>query len=492
MSDWNKLAEPLARRLTTWCSRAALCATMLLVAACAVNPATGERQLALVSEEQEVALGKQGAEQVQQTMALVDNPELQAYVDRLGKQLAAASERPELPWTFAVVDDPTPNAFALPGGPVYVTRGMLALMDSEAELVTVLGHEIAHITARHSVAQISRAQLAQIGLGLGAILAPPELRGLTDIAGTGLNLLLLKYGRDAERQADELGYGYARSQGYDVAEMADVFASLERASELEGRSAIPSWMATHPAPAERVAAVERRLQSSPQERLDATVGRAEFMAIIDGLAYGENPRNGIFRGDTFYHPDLAFKFDLPANWQRQNLAKAVVAISPEENAIAQLTLAGADSAKAALNRFTAQQGVRTAQPVEQKVNGIPAAMVAFQGQTQQGVVAGEIAFLEYGDNVYQLITYTPAPLFEKYRPLFQQLIGSFAPVTDKSILSMKQPTLDIVRLPRAMTLAQFAKQYPSEIEVEQLALINQIQDPASTITAGTLLKRVRK
>src|SRR5690606_12770631 len=120
---------------------------------------------------------------------------------------------PDLPWSFDVVDDPTPNAFALPGGPIFVTRGILTLMDSEAELASVLGHEIGHITARHSVAQLSRAQLAQLGLGLGTIFVP-EIEPYSDLAGTGLNLLMLKYGRDAERQADELGFRYARSEGY--------------------------------------------------------------------------------------------------------------------------------------------------------------------------------------------------------------------------------------------------------------------------------------
>src|SRR5690606_19899953 len=167
-----------------------------LLGACAVNPVTGERQLAFISESQEIALGQQGAAEVWQSMALVQDQALQDYVERLGLRLAAASERPDLPWSFAVVDDPVPNAFALPGGPVFVTRGLLTLMDSEAELVSVLGHEIGHITARHSVAQMSRAQLAQLGLGLGTIFVP-EVRPYGELASSGLSLLLLKYGRDA-------------------------------------------------------------------------------------------------------------------------------------------------------------------------------------------------------------------------------------------------------------------------------------------------------
>ena len=154
-------------------------AVTLSLAGCAKNPATGQRQLSFISEAQEVQLGRQAAVEAQQSIGLVQNPELQEYVSRIGLALAAKSERPELPWQFQVVDDPSPNAFALPGGFIFVTRGMLTLMTSEAELASVLGHEIGHVTARHSVNQISKQQLAQIGLGLGGILFPTvqELAG---------------------------------------------------------------------------------------------------------------------------------------------------------------------------------------------------------------------------------------------------------------------------------------------------------------------------
>ena len=194
------------------------------LAGCATNPVTGRRQLALISEGQEVQLGRESAVQVSRELGLVPDSALQRYVQGIGGTLAAASERPALPWAFRVVDDPTPNAFALPGGFIFVTRGMLTLMNSEAELASVLGHEIGHVTARHQVTQISRAQLAQLGLGLGSVLMP-ELQGLGGLAGSGLQLLFLRYSRDAERQADALGFRYAVGQLYEAREMADVFQS---------------------------------------------------------------------------------------------------------------------------------------------------------------------------------------------------------------------------------------------------------------------------
>ncbi len=465
------------------------CLMLLLLGSCSRNPVTGEPQLALISESQEIELGRQNAEQVRQSMAMVDDPELQAYVDRIGRELAADSERPDLPWSFDVVDDPTPNAFALPGGPIFVTRGILTLMDSEAELASVLGHEIGHITARHSVAQLSRAQLTQLGLGLGTILVP-EIRPYSDLAGTGLNLLMLKYGRDAERQADELGFRYARAEGYDVNEMADVFSSLQRAGELAGQSAIPSWLATHPAPQERVEAIEKRIRNMPEDQFDSTVGRSEFLGKIEGLAYGENPRNGFFRDNTFYHPELAFKLDIPQGWQRQNLARAVIGASESQDAAFQLTLAGEQGAARALQNFSTQEGVQASTGEQINVNGVQAVVAQFQAQSQEGSVAGNVAYFDHGGQTLQLVTYTTAQALAQYRDLFNNIIRSFSPVRDSSILNIKAPTIEIVSLPRAMSFREFAQTVPSNISLDQLALINQIQDVDATISSGTLLKQV--
>lgn len=213
--------------------------TLMGLAACATNPVTGDRELALVSEGQEVQIGREVAAGAEQQLGLVEDDALQAYVQRLGMQLAQASERPDLPWAFSVADDPTPNAFAAPGGFIFITRGMLALLRNEAELVSILGHEIGHVTARHSVAMMSRAQLAQLGLGIGSIISPTVAQ-FGDLAAGGLQLLFLRCGRDAERQADDLGYRYALEQGYDVREMTNVFAALQQSAQLAGQSPVPS------------------------------------------------------------------------------------------------------------------------------------------------------------------------------------------------------------------------------------------------------------
>jgi len=458
---------------------------------CATNPVTGESELALISETQEIDLGRSAAQDVSRSMGLVDDPALQQYVAQIGERLATNSERPELPWQFAVVDDPTPNAFALPGGYIFVTRGLMSLMNSEAELATVLGHEIGHVTARHSVQQLSRAQLAQLGLGLGMVLVP-ELRSFNDLAGTGLGLLFLKYGRDAERQADQLGFRYAFEQNYDVSEMADVFQALQRSSELAGQSAVPGWLATHPSEAERIAAARDRVAQLAAGQADPRSGRVEYLRRIDGLVFGSDPRQGFFRGDTFYHPDLRFKFTAPDGWKSQNMTSAVVAVSPQQNGAVQLTLARSEDAGQAASAFAAQQGVRVWRPTRHRFNGVPATVTPFEAQTEQGVVRGYAAHLEHGGHVFQLLTYAPQGVFDSYDDAFERAIASFAPVTDPAILEIAPTRIDVVQLERPMSLRQFAAQQPPAVEFEQLALINQIDDPSRTLAAGTYLKQVSR
>lgn len=482
----RRLRESLSLRVALWACAAS---AALAIAGCAVNPVTGERQLSLISEAQEIELGRGAAAEVQGSIGLVDDAALQAYVNRIGTALAAESERPNLPWSFGVVDDPTPNAFALPGGFIFVTRGLLNLMDSEAELASVLGHEIGHVTARHSVTQISRQQLAQFGLGLGGVLFP-DLAPVGQALGAGLQLLFLKHGREAERQADELGFNYARAEGYDVGEMADVFAALQRVGNREDRSPLPSWLATHPAPAERIEAVKERIAGLGPQPPEARLGRAEFLGQIDGLVYGANPRNGFFRENVFFHPDLRFRMAVPPEWQTANLPQAVVAASPQGNAMVQLTLAGDVSPARATQQFLAQGGLRADRSVRETINGIPAVITRFQAQTQQGVVAGYVAYLEYRGRTYQLLTYSPSQVFGRAEQAFSQVIRSFAPLTDPAILAVQPQRIDVVRLDRDLSLARFQQTHPSSVPLDVLALLNQVTEPSNQLETGTLLKRV--
>ncbi len=461
-----------------------------LVAACATNPVTGKPELSLVSEQQEIQMGQQGAQQVAQEVGLIKDQALQNYVQSVGSAIATKSERPNLPWTFRAVDDPSPNAFALPGGYVFVTRGLLDLMNNEAELASVLGHEIGHVTARHSVHQMSEQQLAQLALGVGAILSPTVAQ-LGEAASQGLGLLFLKYSRDDESQADDLGFRYALNQGYDVRYMDDVFRSLQRIEESSKQSPLPTWLQTHPGEADRIQAIDKKLaQLQPNQLANAKVNSSQYLQRVNGLVYGANPRNGFFQGNTFYHPDLRFQITLPSGWKGQNLAQAVMAVSPQQDAMIQLTLAQGNSPENAARTFLSQQGIQGGQASQQTVNGVPAVASTFQAQTEQGVIQGLAAFFTYNGATYQVLAYAPAQRYGAYEAAFRQSLGSFAPVSDSRVLNVQPNKINIVTLQQSTSLAAFNQRTPSTIPLAELAIVNQVEDPNKALPAGTPVKQV--
>jgi len=461
-----------------------------VVVNCARNPVTGKNELALVSEAQEIQMGQEAAQQVGQSIGYVDDQALQDYVAGIGKRMAAQSERPNLPWEFHVVNDAAVNAFALPGGFIYVTRGLLGAITNEAELASVLGHEIGHVTARHSVQQISKAQLAQLGLGLGSILSS-DIAQFAGLASQGLGILFLKYGRDAENQADELGFRYALTQNYDVREMDDVFETLNRESQLGGGGGrLPEWLSTHPNPENRVTRTQARLDTLHTDLASSVRNEQVYMQRIQGLTYGDDPRQGFFEGNTFYHPDMRFQLEFPEGWQTQNTPSAVVAVSPQQDAMIQLGLAGQTPPRQAAQQFLSQEGVQAGDASTSNVNGNPAATSYFQAQTQQGAVQGIVSFISYGGQTFGLLAYTGQGKLQQYDGTFRQSIGSFSTLRNQAALSVKPNRIEVVKVPRQMTLAQFDQQYPSTIPIEELAVINQLEGPDSSIPAGRQVKRV--
>jgi predicted Zn-dependent protease len=328
--------------------------------------------------------------------------------------------------------------------------------------------------------------LAQLGLGLGTIFLP-EVRPFGQALGAGLDLLFLKHGRDAERQADELAVRYAGRHRYDIRDGIDVFEALGRAGG-EPRSALPGWLSTHPAPEERRTALEQQL--TLVGALGSIVDRSEYLNQIDGLVYGTDPRQGFFREQTFYHPALRFQVTLPPGWQGQNLTHAVQAISPQRDAALVLTVSGAASHNDAALRMAGQPGIRVWRSSAERIGGQPAVVSAFDAATEGGVVRGLAAHIAYRGRVYELIGYGPIDRFGASTRDIERALASFAPVTDRAVLSVEPRRVDVVRLPRAMSLAEFARAYPSPIPIEELAVINQVQGPGSRIAAGTLVKRI--
>jgi predicted Zn-dependent protease len=457
--------------------------------ACATNPATGKHEISLVSESQEIQMGQQYAQQVVKSMGVYDDKKVQDYVTRLGMAIATTSERPQLPWAFYVMDDPTVNAFALPGGSIFITRGILTHMNDEAELVGVLGHEIGHVTARHSVQQMTRQQIAQIGLGVGSILSS-EVAQYAGLASQGLGVLFLKYGRDAESQADMLGFKYMVRENYDPHAMAAMFTTLQRVSRLEGAGDIPEWESTHPDPGNRIEATMKRLDTLSVPASKLHYGRDEYLPILAGMTYGEDPRQGYIEGNTFYHPGLRFKLDLPSGWQAQNTPEALAAVSPQQDAMFQLTAPGRGAPDEAAKQFFGQEGIQSSDVKSSPVNGNPAVSGLFQAQTEQGAVQGVVAFVKYGELTYRLLGYTPAGKLQAHEKTFRSTIGSFSELKDKARLEVTPFQVELVKVDREMTVTEFNKQHPSTIPVERVAVVNGLDTPGDRIAAGTTFKRI--
>jgi predicted Zn-dependent protease len=462
-----------------------------LGAACATNPATGKSEISLVSESQEIALGNETAASTRASIGLYPDSGLQRYVRGIGLRMAAVTERPALPWSYEVVDDPEVNAFAAPGGKIFITRGLMAYLGSEAELSGVLGHESGHVTARHTARQITRSQLASLGLAAGSILSSQ----VASVAGgiqQGLAVLFLSYSRADEAQADDLGFRYLRRVNYDPREMSNTFATLGRVEGLSGGGKVPTWAATHPDPGDRLAKAQQRAASVPSDSLNrAIVNRDPYLRAIDGIVFGVNPRQGFFEGARFNHPDLRFRIDFPSGWQTQNLAEAVLAGSPSNDAVIQLSLGGQDTPDALLQKFGQQQGVQMSAGQRVTVNGLSATTAEFQAQDQQsGALSGRVMYLSYGGTTYQLLGYSTAPKYGSYASTISQSMRSFAQLTDQAALNKQPVHLALVRLPRAMSVTEFYSQYPSAVKVEVIAVINGVETNA-TLPAGTWAKRVQ-
>lgn len=461
------------------------------LAGCATNPATGNREISLVSESQEISIGEQTVAAARASIGIYPDSAVQRYVHALGARLAATTERASLPWNFEVVDDPEVNAFAAPGGKIFVTRGILPYLGSEAELAGVLGHESGHVTARHTARQITRQQLFGIGLIAGAILSSQVARSAGAIQ-QGLGILFLSYSRSDESQADELGFRYLRRLNYDPHEMSKTFATLERVGTLSGGGRLPTWASTHPDPGDRFKQAEQRAAAVPADSLQRSiVNRDAYLRVIDGIVFGVNPRQGYFEGTRFFHPDLRFRIDFPSGWTTQNRADAVLAGSPSNDALVQLSLGGTESPDALLQKFTQQQGVQTSNSQRTSVNGLSAATAEFQAQDDQGnALAGRVMYISYGGTTYQLLGYSTAAGYGGYSGVIRRTMQSFGPLTDQASLDKQPVHLSLVRLSRAMTVEEFYRQYPSAVRLEVITVLNGVSAGA-TLPAGTMAKRVQ-
>jgi predicted Zn-dependent protease len=470
-----------------------LFALILWTASCASDPVSGRPTLMLLSEDKEIQMGRQTDGQVIQQYGLYKDAKLTAYVDDLGQRLAKVSHRPSLTYSFKVLDVAVVNAFAVPGGYVYMTRGILAHLNSEAELAGVMGHEIGHITARHSAEQYSKAMLANIGLAAGMIFAP-SLRGLGDFVQMGVGALFLKFSRDNEREADSLGVEYANRVGYDGGQMANFFETLERMNPGSDKTGLPSWFSTHPSPEDREAAVRGHAKAW-QEKLgqkDPKIGRERYLRQIEGLVVGEDPRQGYVDDSVFYHPGLTFYFPVPTDWTVNNTPVQVQIISPKKDAAILFSLASGSSPKEAASTFVQKSQAGVIQAGAIQVHGLSAYRVISDVRTQSGVLRVMSYFIQKDKYIYVFHGVSSPGLFGNYQAAFAGTMGEFKHLSDPNRINVQPDRIRVRTTKRSDTVRNALLSLGvAKKDMEKTALLNG-KTPDDRIPANTLLKVVEK
>ena len=392
---------------------------IVLSLACATNPVTGNRELNLVSEGQEIAMGREAHQQVIQQFGVYDEkPAMNRMVEEVGRRIAANSDRPNLPWTFTLLDSPMVNAMALPGGYIYITRGMMERMNSEDELAGVLGHEIAHVTARHAAQRISRAQLAQFGMLLGAVVAGPEaMQQYGQLAELAVSLLFQRYSRAQETQADLVGTGYMHEANYNPVGAEQMLLTLQRLSRRED-SPVDRYFQSHPDPAKRVRDVRGRIQEIAQTSGGnfGQPARNEYVRMLGGIITGNSTENVVIRDNTIYDRAHGLIIPAPSGWTPTTAPGVLFAMSPggrsQMSFIAQEVpaqdLQGRGVQDAVRNRLQQMglQYVGSRQGSTRSGERLP--IDAWSGQTQGGQVGVETTQFPHGDHVAVFMFIAPS------------------------------------------------------------------------------------
>lgn len=419
--------------------------------------------------------------EVQRQMGLMGDPDLAAYVSRVGERLAQLSPRQDISYHFYVVDIPEPNAFALPGGYIYVSRGLLALTLSEAELAGVVGHEIGHVAARHFAQRDTRMTgvgiLSTIGQVFGGALAGAagarSIGGLAQTAGAGF---IASYSRDQERQADEIGQQLAGEAGYDPAAMSDFLGRMARHSELErGRREVPHFLDSHPPTEQRAKLAARRastIEIADRETLSAT--RASYLSQLVGLNLGPDPKHGVFTGRRFVHPVLDFALDFPAGWPTAVRPDGVAALSPDRQAVIELTVqhGTADPAEAA-RAFGKASGLYLVDQATTVRDELAVHRARAQAPSEHGFVAFDFSWIAPPHGVVFRITSASAKdRFPRFEPTFEQVARSFRRASADELESVTKRQLWITRARGGESLESLSKRSGNVWSDEQTAIYN--------------------
>jgi len=471
--------------------------SVMFFISCAVNPVTGKKQIMLMSESQEVQLGLTYDPQVIATFGFYPDNNLQNFVQAKGKEMGKISHRPGLEYHVKIVDSPVVNAFAVPGGYIYLTRGILAQLNNEAELMGVLGHELGHIAARHTVSQQSKQQLGQLLL-IGGMIASEEFAQYAQYALEGMQLLFLKFSRDDEREADRLGVEYSSKIGYDAHKMADFFKVLQKMSLSESQGGIPTFLSTHPDPGDRYNSVNQNA-TEWQARLklpEYKVNQDGYLQMINGMIYGEDPKQGFVEGNTFYHPDLKFRFMFPDGWKLENSPMQVTISPPDQKALVIFGLSQQRTLEAAADTTLIKYGLTLQGSKRTTVNGLPAIIMQSKQVIQDqasGVSRSNMIlsyFIGYNNLIYLFHGISAETDFGYFSRSFESTMSAFSRLSDASKINIKPKRIQIVKVQKPGALTEIFTYYRvPQKQYKELALLNDME-LSDQVQAGRLIKIV--
>lgn len=466
------------------------------LAGCTVNPATGKQDFtAFMSPEQEAKVGREQNPKLLAAFggAYDERPALSRYVTEIGRRLQAVSEKPSPPFTFTIVNSDTVNAFALPGGYIYVTRGLLALANSEAEIAGVIGHEMGHVIARHTAQRYSRGVLAQLGaLAVGAATGS---RSIAQLANLGAAAYVQGFSREQELEADSLGVRYLARAGYDPRAMASFLESLEADSKLarriagkEGRDPAASLFASHPRTARRIAQAVARAGGARAGK----VGHDSYLLRLDGTLWGDDPDQGIRRGREFIHPKLRFRFEVPPDFHMRNTSKAVVAVARNGAAIV-FDGARVPAGIAMADHITVQWFPKVAwRDVEAiTVNGMAAATAAARVNTRQGPRDLRAIAIRFDRNqVYRFLILTPPEATAGLNEALRRMTYSFRALSAEEAAKVKPLRVRIHEVEAGETVARLAARMAvPDYKVERFRVLNGL-GPNEALRPGRLVKLI--
>jgi len=448
-----------------------------LVGGCRTNPVSGREELVLMSEEDEQVLGDEAAKQVEAQLGIVADEELNTYIQTLGAKLAEYSPRQDVEYSFHVVEMEEPNAFALPGGYIYISRGLLTLANSEAEVANVIAHEIGHVAARHAAQRDTAAKAATVMTIIGIVAAAAASGDGRAVGGTQFlsQGLLAAYSRDQERESDRIAIELTSRAGIDPGGMARFLKQLDNSTRLQtGASRIPGFFDTHPATPERFAEATTRAQVArwtPGFSIAPT--QREFYERIDGIVVGPPANEGVFRDNIFLHADLGFSLRFPPGWVYQNTRAQVMAFAPGGDAIALLELAGpGDDPRERAVEYAKEMGITLVDGKPIRIGELRAFRARALIRSPGGPVDSLITWVAFNGLVFQLAAGTSGGGLPKYDGIFRSFARGFRPLRDEDRAQIDEMRMRVVKARGGETLRELSERTGNDWNLNETAVAN--------------------